>query len=92
MGIIRGIKRIFGIYDLGCEYWVDRKNINVNPEWRKTRVGREKWRHKFDYYLNTGEFESRIIVRRNDWMLVDGYSSFRIAEVMGIDKVPVHFI
>lgn len=92
MSIVREIKRLFGVYDPFYEYWVDRKHIKVDPEWRKTRIGRDKWRRKFDFYLRTGVFESYIVVRCKDWMLVDGYSSLRIAEVMGIDKVPVHFI
>ena len=92
MNFVKEIKKLFGVYDPFYEYWVDRKRIKVNPEWRKTKIGRDKWRRKLDFYLRMGEFESYIVIRRKDWMLVDGYSSLRIAEVLGIDKVPVHFI
>lgn len=92
MNFVKEIKKLFGVYDPFYEYWVDRKRIKVNPEWRKTKIGRDKWRRKLDFYLRTGEFERYIVIRRKDWMLVDGYSSLRIAEVLGIDKVPVHFI
>lgn len=92
MNFVKEIKKLFGVYDPFYEYWVDRKRIKVNPEWRKAKIGRDKWRRKLDFYLRTGEFESYIVIRRKDWMLVDGYSSLRIAEVLGIDKVPVHFI
>lgn len=92
MSIVRGIKRLFGIYESGYEYWVNRKAIKVDPNWRKTRIGKEKWDKKMDYYSMTGEFESPIILERKSWTLVDGYSSLRIAEVFGIDKVPVRFI
>lgn len=92
MNINLRIKKMFGIYEPGHEYWVDRKNIKVNPEWRKTLIGREKWKRKRDFYFRHGKFESYIVLRRKDWMLVDGYSSFRLAEVYGIDRVPVYFI
>ena len=92
MSIIRKIKKLFGIYETGHEYWVDRKDIKVDPEWRKTLIGRKKWKRKRDFYFRHGKFESYIVLRRKDWMLVDGYSSFRLAEVYGIDRVPVYFI
>ena len=43
------------------------------------------------YWYRTGEFESRIILDMN-FNLIDGYSSVRIAEIKGIDKVPVYFV
>lgn len=93
--IIRGIKRLFkrlfGIYETGYEYWINTKEIKVNPEWRKTRIGKVKFKKKLQYWYRTGEFESRIILDR-DFNLLDGYSSVRIAEIKGIDKVPVYFV
>ena len=44
------------------------------------------------YWKEHGEFESKIIVRRRDWMLIDGYSSYRIAEEYDIEKIPVYFV
>lgn len=90
-GIIRFIKELFGVYEIGYEYWVYTKDIKVNPKWRKTRIGKEKFNRKIKYWYCTGEFESRIILDR-DFNLLDGYSSVRIAEIKGIDKVPVYFI
>lgn len=90
--IIRYIKGLFGKYESGCEYWVYRKNVNIDPEWRKTEVGLAKYKRKNQYYDRTGEFESKIILRRSDMQLVDGYSSFLIAEEREIDKVPVYFV
>lgn len=88
---IRFIKRLFGNYETGYEYLVYTKDIKVNPEWRKTRIGKMKFKKKFQYWCRTGEFESRIILDK-DFNLLDGYSSVRIAEIKGIDKVPVYFV
>lgn len=90
--IIRYIKRLFRHYDVGHEYWVYRKDIKIDPEWRITKVGYSKFKRKNQNYDRTGEFESKIILRRSDMQLVDGYSSFLIAERRGIDKVPVYFV
>lgn len=88
---IRFIKRIFGIYETGYEYWVYTREIKVNPEWRKTRIGKEKFKRKIRYWYSTGEFESKIILDKK-LTLVDGYSSLRLAEIKGIEKVPVYFV
>ena len=89
--IIRFVKKLFGKYEVGYEYWVDLKDIKVNPEWRKTKIGQRKFGRKLSYWYKTGEFESKILLDR-DFNLVDGYSSVRIAEIKHIDKVPVYFI
>lgn len=89
--LIRFIKKLFGKYEIGYEYWVYTKEIKVNSEWRKTRIGKVKFSRKIKYWYRTGEFESRIILDR-EFNLLDGYSSVRIAEIKGIDKVPVYFV
>lgn len=89
--IFRFIKRLFGKYGTGYEYWVYTKQIKVNPDWRKTRIGAIKFEQKLKYWYRTGEFESRILLDK-DFNLLDGYSSVRIAEIKGIDKVPVYFV
>lgn len=89
--IIRLIRQAFGIYETGHEYWVHTEDIHVNPEWRKTPIGRAKFARKVKYWHRTGKFESRILLDRN-FNLLDGYSSVRIAEIKGIDKVPAYFV
>ncbi len=89
--IIRLVKRILGKYETGYEYWICTNEIKVNPEWRKTRIGKAKFIHKIKYWYHTGKFESKIILD-NDFNLLDGYSSVRIAEIKGIDKVPAYFV
>lgn len=89
--VMRSVKRLLGIYEAGYEYWISTKEIKVNPEWRKTRIGKVKFKKKLQYWYRTGEFESRIILDR-EFNLLDGYSSVRIAEIKGIDKIPVYFV
>ena len=88
---IRFIKKLFGIYESGHEYWVYTKDIKVPVEYKTTRIRPEKWKRKLDYWFKTGEFESRILLHR-DFTLADGYSSVKIAYLKGIDKVPVYFV
>lgn len=89
--IIRFIKRLFGKYEIGHEYWVYTKDINIPSRYKRTRVAKEKWNHKMGYWLRTGEFESPILLHK-DFTLEDGYSSAKIAYLKGIDKVPVFFV
>ena len=89
--LIRTIKRWFGAYEVGCEYWVNREDIIIPNEYKRTRVGKEKWLHKLEYWERTGEFESPILLDKS-FRLVDGFSSAKIAFVKGIDKVPVRFV
>ena len=89
--MIRGIKRLFGVYDTGVEYWVMTDNIKVPCKYKRTKVGHDKWIHKMSYYFRTGKFESPILLHR-DFSLVDGYSSVKIAHLTGLEKVPVYFV
>lgn len=88
--IIRFIKRIFGYYEPEYEYWINTSDIKVPETYKKSRIGEKKWKHKVDYYLKTGEFESKIILDKN-FNLIDGFSSVKIAHLNRIDKVPVFF-
>lgn len=90
-GVIRYIKKLFGVYEPGYEYWVYTKDIKVPAYYKHTKVGENKWKHKLDYWHNTGEFESKILINR-DFKLVDGYSSLKIAYINGVEKVPVYFV
>ena len=89
-GIIRFIKRIFGVYETGYEYWVDLKDIKTLPQFEETPPRFKKMGQKWSYYKNTGKFESPIILNR-DFELIDGYTSYIIAKKSEMDKVPVYF-
>lgn len=89
--MFRLVKKLFGVYETGCEYWVRLDEIKVPYCYKATRIGLEKWNHKMSYWLKTGKFESKILLHK-DFTLADGYSSVKIAYLKGIDKVPVYFV
>lgn len=89
--MIQGIKKLFGIYDENYEYWVYTKTIKVPPEFRKHRIGFKKFNRKKKYWYQTGNFESKVILDRHN-NLLDGYSTVRIAEIKGIDKIPAYYV
>ena len=89
--IIRFVKRIFGKYEPGYEYWVYTKDIKVPTYFKRTRISEKKWKHKMEYWIRTGKFESDILIDR-DFNLVDGYSSMKIAHIKGIERVGVYFV
>lgn len=88
---IRFVKSMLGIYESGHEYWVYTKDIIVPTYYKSSPVGKRKWKHKLNYWLQTGEFESPILLNKN-FVLVDGFSSAKIAYLKGIEKVPVYFV
>lgn len=88
--IIRAIKKLFGKYESGYEYWVYFNEIIIQPEFEKTLPRKIKFSQKMDYYLKHGEFQSPIILNM-DFVLVDGYTSYLIAQKCHIDKVSVCF-
>ena len=89
--LIRTIKRWFGIYEVGCEYFSPLKDIIIPPSYKHTKIEQEKWLHKLHYWENTGNFESPILIDK-DFRLVDGFSSCKIAFTHGIEIVPVRFV
>lgn len=92
MSLLLKLRTMLGPMDYDKEYWVHVSDIRVQPSFRKTKIREEKWRAKKDYYLKTGELQSPILLRRKDWTLIDGYSSFRLAEEFHLGKVPVYFV
>lgn len=88
---IRFIKRTFGKYEPGYEYWVYLKDIKIHPDFKTTPPKYNKMSQKWSYFRNTGEFESPIILNRG-FVLLDGYTSYLIAEKSEMDKVPVYFV
>lgn len=84
------IKSLFGLYEPEHEYWVKVDRIKVDPRWRRTRIGNDKFRRKMRYYYSTGKLQSKIILDKN-FHLLDGYSSLRIAEIKKLGVVPVYF-
>lgn len=88
--LIRLLKKLFGIYETGYEYWVPTDQIIITPDFARTRIGTKKWIRKRNYYMRTGRFESQIVLTK-DFVLINGYSSYKLAKRYGEDKVPVVF-
>ena len=40
---IRFIKRIFGVYETGYEYWVYLRDIKISPDFKKLRLDLRRW-------------------------------------------------
>lgn len=85
------IKRLLGKYEVGYEYWVNTKDIIVPDYYKKISANSKKWKHKLDYWQKTGNFKLPIKINK-DFVLVDGFSSVKIAYLNNIEKVPVYFI
>ena len=64
-------------------------DIKIPPHMAHSKIGREKLRSKFLYYYYTGEFESKIVVN-SDGYLLDGLTSVVIAKTYGLEEVEVN--
>ena len=86
---IRFIKRIFGVYETGYEYWVYLKDIKINPEteYRNPIFKIKHWNH----YEKYGKFDYPIFLNRN-FELVSGYESYLVAKFEKLNKVPVYVV
>lgn len=78
------------MYEPGYEYIIKLDEIIISDKFRRSRIHPEKLTRKLDYYRRTGEMESRIIID-HDFVLRDGYTSYRIAQIKGIENVSVYF-
>lgn len=74
-GLARFAKRLFGMYETGYEYWVKLSDIHKTA----------KYKRKWQFYHRNGYCESKIVLNK-DFVLVDGYSSYKIYRAAeGID-------
>ena len=91
--LARITKRFVGIYEPGYEYWVKLRDIHITPQFRKSLINPDKYKRKWQFYHRNGYCESRIVLDKG-FVLVDGYSSYKIYRAAeGKDcKVPVWFI
>lgn len=75
----------------GKIYWVKLSKIKISKSFDRSKIRPEKWKAKLEYFYNTNDLQSRIFLNE-DYLLVDGYTSYKIAKKFGIKKVPVEFI
>lgn len=81
---------LFGV-DQCKVYYVNVDDIHVTRSFRKTTVGHKKYKRKKQYYLDTGEFETPVTLKRDNWQLIDGYVTYLLCKHFG-QKVPVIFV
>ena len=84
------LKMKVGYYKPGKEYWLNIEKIHITDEFASKKVGWRKMQQKLDYYGDTGEFESKVILNK-DFILTNGYSTYCIIRDFGTGKVPVWF-
>lgn len=91
--LARFANRLIGKYEPGYEYWVKLSDIHIIPSFRKSRINPDKYKRKWQFYHRNGYCESKIVLNK-DFVLVDGYSSYKIYRAAeGEDcKVPVWFV
>lgn len=64
------------------------KDIKIKKEFEKKKPNNFKMSKKWNYYRRTGRLESDIVLDENNF-LIDGYTSYLIAEADGIKKLDV---
>ena len=72
-------------------YWVNIKDIIIKDDFKETPPRNDKMEMKWKYYRDYNELESSILLNK-DFVLLDGYTSYLIAELEGMRKVPVYFV
>lgn len=89
--IIEIFKTFLGKYKIKHEYWVKLDEIKIPAYYKKTKIRKNKWIRKLNYWRQTGKFESPILIDKH-FNLVDGFSSCKIAYLNNVKKVPVQFV
>lgn len=86
------LKNLLVPYKQNREYWVKLSEIHITPQFARTKIRKDKYKRKWQFYHRNGYCESKIILTK-DFKLVDGYSSYKILKnAEGLDeKVPVWF-
>ena len=77
-------------YKPDCEYIVNIKDIKIDFQFKIHPPHRLKYQARKKYYIENGTFYSKILLDQ-DFILVDGYTSYLIAKEFKLDKVPVYF-
>lgn len=85
-------KIIFQIrYKDNKTYSVPLKKIKIQKSFIANPIRPKKWERKLQYFKSFHCFESEIVLNEN-FVLLDGYSSYLIAKNFGFKRVHVKFI
>lgn len=89
--IIRKVTSLLGFYKPGVIHKVKLRDIVIPIEFQNTKPRFRKMVYKREFFRKNGYFESKIILNK-DFMLIDGYTSYIIAEENGMEYVDVYFV
>lgn len=64
------------------------KDIKIKEDFKRTPPNKYKMKRKWSYYRKTGSLQSDVVIDRNGY-LIDGYTSYLIAEADGIKRLDV---
>lgn len=64
------------------------KDIKIKEDFKRTPPNKYKMKQKWIYYRKTGTLQSDIVIDK-DGYLINGYTSYLIAEADGIKKLDV---
>lgn len=64
------------------------EDIKIKEDFKRTQPNNYKMKAKWNYYRKTGSLESDIVIDENGY-LIDGYTSYLIAEADSIKKLDV---
>lgn len=67
---------------------VNLKDIKIKEYFKRKQPSKHKMKKKWNYYRKTGCLESDVVLDKNNF-LIDGYTSYLIAEADGIKKLDV---
>lgn len=85
-------KLLFDIkYKSNKTYSIPLKKIKIQKSFLMSSIRPKKWEAKLQYYKSHHCFQSEIILNEN-FVLIDGYSSYLIAKKYGYKKVYVKFL
>lgn len=64
------------------------KKIVIPDAFSATLPRPDKFKEKYKYYRETGKFSERIILNQNK-VLIDGYSTYLLVKMFGVEKIVV---
>ena len=65
--------------------------IKISDEMKATYPKAGKLWHKYTYYLENGRFESKVVLDKY-MVLKDGYTTYLLAKLFGVNKLEVTII
>ena len=91
MNLFEKIKKRIGYYKVSHSYKVKLSDITIPPDFVKTPPKFVKMVAKREYFRAFGKYESKVILT-NDFVLVDGYTTYLLCAENGNKYIEVYFI